>query len=334
MEFEGFNEYVRSLKRHLTTNAREIFTGKVCRMVLDDEKKYGFRNLFYWTFKKIMDEFEGEDLDTTCETWVTIMRSLWFDDSPKAMVENRNKDILLVQVGLSEFGMDGVRVGVCYSYALVKFGEFSSLEETSSFRNEVCDSLARTTAGMRLFQELFDDKKVSDMLSEMPLSRYMKGFSEFFEWYDSRGTGDNSLQTVVAADIVKDIEEFDVYAYLNSSVEYMQSDKGRILCWIKLIAVLLNVTYSDDKKSYMYWKFREALSKMLVGADYPSQTVNGCQVLQAIMVMYLKGDLDNPNMFNMKTLAMKARKGIVRNESSLSDDLIIDTDDGFIDCGI
>lgn len=336
MEFEGFNELVKSIKRYISGSVtREIFNKKVYILVAKDEKNYGFGNMFYLTFKKIMDEFDGDELDIICETWVTIMKSLWLEDSSKAVVESKRKDISLIQTGLSEFEEDGVRVGVCYSYAFMRYGKFSNSENDASFRNEACDTITRSTVGMNRFPRLFDDKKVSDMLSEASVLNYMKGFSEFLAWCDSKGTEDKkSVEKVVTRDVLEDLENFDLYTYLNSSAEYIKDDEYKIVYWIKFITTVFSVLYTGDKKSYMYWKLREVISKMLVGEEYPDQTFNGCNILKTLLALHVNNELGNYALFNPKTLAMKARKGIVRNVDYLPDDLVLSLDDGFTTFGL
>lgn len=335
MEFEGFNELVKSIKRYISGGVtRGIFNKKVYILVAQDEKSYGFKDMFYWTFKKIMDEFDGDELDIICETWVTIMKSLWLEDSSKAVVESKRKDISLIQTGLSEFGEDGVRVGVCYSYAFMRYGKFSNSEDDASFRNEVCDTITRSTAGMNRFPRLFNDRKVSDMLSEASVLNYMKGFSKFLNWWDSRETGNTSLEKAVACDVFTDFENFDLYTYLNSSLEYIQDDEDKIMYWTEVITSVFSVSYDSDRKSYMYWKLREAISKMLVGAEYPDQTFNGCEILKIMLALYFNRSLVNYKMFNLKTLAMKARKGVIRNVDYLPDELILSLDDGLMACGL
>lgn len=336
MEFEGFNELVKSLKRYISGGVtREIFNKKVYVLVSKDEKSYGFGNMFYWTFKKIMDEFDGDELDMVCETWVTVIKSLWFEDSPKAVVESKRKDISLIQTGLSEFGEDGVRAGVCYSYAFMRYGKFSNSEDDVSFRNEVCDTITRSTAGMNRFSKLFNDRKVSDMLSKASILNYMKGFSEFLAWCDAKDTDDKkSFEKVVTRDVLEDLENFDLYTYLNSSVEYIQDDEYKIVYWIKFVTTVFSILYIGDKKSYMYWKLREVISKMLVGGEYPDQTANGCNILKTLLTLHVNNGLDNYALFNPKTLAMKARKGIVRNVDYLSDDLVLSLDEGLTTFGL
>lgn len=56
--------------------------------------------------------------------------------------------------------------------------------------------------------------------------------------------------------------------------------------------------------------------------------------MKTLLALHVNNELGNYALFNPKTLAMKARKGVVRNVDYLPDDLVLSLDDGLMTCGL